>query len=61
MDVNIAIRTLVLSRGEIRLWAGGGIVADSNLQEEYQETFDKAAALLKLLQQAASAAVDRKS
>ncbi|MGZ8228109.1 MAG: aminodeoxychorismate synthase component I [Burkholderiales bacterium] len=53
MDVNIAIRTLVMSRGEIRFWAGGGIVADSRLEDEYQETFDKAAALLKLLQQAA--------
>ena len=49
MDLNIAIRTMVLSRGEIRFWAGGGIVADSNVDDEYQETFDKAAAMLKLL------------
>jgi para-aminobenzoate synthetase component 1 len=56
MDVNIAIRTLVLSRGEIRFWAGGGIVADSKLEDEYQETFDKAAAMLTLLQQAAASA-----
>jgi len=55
MDLNIAIRTLVMSRGEIRFWAGGGIVADSNVQDEYQETFDKAAAMLKLLQQASTA------
>jgi para-aminobenzoate synthetase component 1 len=55
MDVNIAIRTLVLSRGEVRFWAGGGIVADSTMEEEYQETFDKAAAMLKLLQQASTA------
>lgn len=53
MDLNIAIRTLVYSHGEIRCWAGGGIVADSNAQDEYQETLDKAAALLKLLQQSA--------
>jgi para-aminobenzoate synthetase component 1 len=53
MDSNIAIRTLVSSRGEIRFWAGGGIVADSKLEDEYQETFDKAAAMLKLLQQSA--------
>ena len=52
MDVNIAIRTLIASRGEVRFWAGGGIVADSKLEDEYQETFDKAAAMLKLLQQA---------
>lgn len=49
MDSNIAIRTLVHSNGTIRFWAGGGIVIDSDLEEEYQECFDKAAALLKLL------------
>jgi len=54
MDANIAIRTLVYSRGVIRCWAGGGIVADSRLEDEYQETFDKAAAMLKLLQQSAA-------
>lgn len=55
MDLNIAIRTLVLSGGEVRFWAGGGIVADSTMEDEYQETFDKAAAMLKLLQQASTA------
>ena len=55
MDVNIAIRTLVYSGGVIRFWAGGGIVADSRVEDEYQETFDKAAAMLKLLQQSATA------
>ncbi len=54
MDANIAIRTLVYSGGVIRCWAGGGIVADSHLEDEYQETFDKAAAMLKLLQQSAA-------
>ncbi len=49
MDSNIAIRTLVHSGGTIRFWAGGGIVNDSDLDQEYQESFDKAAALLKLL------------
>jgi para-aminobenzoate synthetase component 1 len=51
MDSNIAIRTLVHSHGEIRFWAGGGIVIDSVAEEEYQECFDKAAALLDLLRQ----------
>ncbi len=55
MDLNIAIRTLVYAGGTIRFWAGGGIVADSRLEDEYQETFDKAAAMLKLLQQTAGA------
>ena len=49
MDVNITIRTLVYNQGEIRCWAGGGIVHDSTLDAEYQETFDKAAAMLRLL------------
>ena len=50
MDSNIAIRTLVYSGEEIRFWAGGGIVADSEVQAEYQETLDKAAGMLALLQ-----------
>ncbi len=50
MDTNIAIRTLVHSAGTIRFWAGGGIVNDSVLAEEYQECFDKAAALLEVLE-----------
>lgn len=54
MDLNIAIRTIVYAGGSVRFWAGGGIVADSTLDDEYQETFDKAAAMLKLLQQTAA-------
>ncbi|MGH8582521.1 MAG: aminodeoxychorismate synthase component I [Gammaproteobacteria bacterium] len=49
MDTNIAIRTLVSSAGWIHAWAGGGIVADSDREAEYQETLDKAQALLRLL------------
>jgi para-aminobenzoate synthetase component 1 len=51
MDSNIAIRTLVHSQNTIRFWAGGGIVNDSVVEDEYQESFDKAAAMLDLLQQ----------
>ena len=51
MDTNIAIRTLVFDECRMHCWAGGGIVADSSLEGEYQETFDKAAALLKLFEQ----------
>ncbi len=50
MDSNIAIRTLVHGNGKIRCWAGGGIVADSGMEAEYQETLDKASAMLELLQ-----------
>ena len=49
MDTNIAIRTLVYSAGQIRCWAGGGIVADSQCEAEYQETLDKASAMLGVL------------
>ena len=50
MDTNIAIRTAVYSNGEIRFWAGGGIVADSEMQKEYRETWDKASSMLALMQ-----------
>lgn len=50
MDTNIAIRTLVHSAGTTRLWAGGGIVADSDPESEYRETYHKAAPLLELLE-----------
>ena len=50
IDCNIAIRTLVYAAGEIRCWAGGGIVADSQMEAEYQETLDKAEAMLAMLQ-----------
>jgi para-aminobenzoate synthetase component 1 len=51
MDTNIAIRTLVYSGNKIRCWAGGGIVADSDVAAEYQETLDKAKGMLALLRQ----------
>jgi para-aminobenzoate synthetase component 1 len=50
MDSNIVIRTLVYSDNKIHCWAGGGIVADSEEKSEYQETLDKASAMLELLQ-----------
>ena len=49
MDTNIAIRTLVQSHDTIRFWAGGGIVNDSKVEDEYQESFDKAAAMFQVL------------
>jgi len=50
MDCSIAIRTLLIHAGIARFWAGGGIVADSDCQAEYQECLDKAMPMLKLLQ-----------
>ena len=51
MDTSIVIRTMVHARGMTRLWAGGGIVADSDADAEYRETYHKASALLDLLRQ----------
>jgi para-aminobenzoate synthetase component 1 len=54
MDLNIAIRTLVHHGEYIYAWAGGGVVADSEVEAEYQESLDKAAALLEVLNERAS-------
>ena len=51
MDSNIAIRTLQCQNGEIHCWGGGGIVADSQCEDEYQETYDKVGKFLKVLEE----------
>ncbi|OOZ41772.1 aminodeoxychorismate synthase component I [Solemya elarraichensis gill symbiont] len=43
MDTSITIRTMVHRSGQAHYWVGGGIVADSDPDEEYQECLDKAA------------------
>jgi len=49
MDSSITIRTLICEKNSIYCWAGGGLVADSNVESEYQETFDKVGKILPLL------------
>lgn len=49
LDLNIAIRTIVLRGGRAWFHAGGGIVADSEPEAEYRETLDKARALFAAL------------
>jgi para-aminobenzoate synthetase component 1 len=49
MDTNIAIRTLVQQGNRVYTWAGGGVVADSDVDAEYQESLDKAAAMLAVM------------
>jgi para-aminobenzoate synthetase component I len=50
MDTNIAIRTLVCDQNKIHCWGGGGIVMDSDSQQEYQESIDKIKLLMQTLE-----------
>jgi para-aminobenzoate synthetase component 1 len=55
MDTSITIRTLLCEKNNatkasiIYCWAGGGVVADSKVDAEYQETFDKVNKILPVL------------
>jgi anthranilate synthase component 1 len=49
LDFCIAIRTITIKDGRAGIQAGAGIVADSNPAAEYEETRDKARALLQAL------------
>lgn len=55
MDLSIAIRVLVLTGGRCHFSVGGAVVADSSPRAEYQETIDKARALVTALTSAAHA------
>jgi len=50
LDFCITIRTLVIAGNHAMVQAGAGIVADSNPSAEYQETQDKAKALIRALE-----------
>lgn len=50
MDSSIAIRSLLVKDGRVSCWGGGGIVADSDWQDEYQESITKVKVLLDTLQ-----------
>jgi anthranilate synthase component 1 len=53
MDVCIAIRTLLAKDGLVHVQAGGGVVADSDPDREYEESLHKARALLRAIECAA--------
>lgn len=53
MDLSVVIRTILVSRGRAHVQVGGGIVADSQPHAEYEESMDKAKALLEVLAPAA--------
>lgn len=50
MDISIVIRTFLIKKDRGYFQVGGGIVADSEPEKEYQETLDKAKALIQSLQ-----------
>ena len=49
MDLNILIRTAVVTEGQVHVQTGAGIVADSDPGREYEETLHKAQALLEVM------------
>ncbi len=52
LDTCIALRTAVIKDGMLHVQAGGGVVADSDPEAEWQETVNKAAALFRAAEQA---------
>jgi len=52
LDTCITIRTIVIKGRTAYVQAGGGVVADSKPEKEYQETLNKAKALLKAIEMA---------
>ena len=51
MQMNIAIRTLLCHGGQIHCWGGGGLVADSDCAQEFEETEHKVGGMMRLLEQ----------
>jgi len=60
MDTAIALRTALLKDGKMYVQAGGGVVADSSPEGEYQESINKARALVRAAQEAYKYASDDK-
>ncbi len=52
MDTCITIRTLIIKDGRAYIQAGGGVVADSDPSMEYQETVNKAKAMMRAVEMA---------
>ena len=61
MDNCIALRTAVVKDGVMHVQAGGGVVADSDPEAEYQETINKARALVRAAEEAVKFASERKN
>jgi para-aminobenzoate synthetase component 1 len=54
LDLNIAIRTFLIKGSKAYFQVGGAVVYDSSPEAEYQETLDKARALIDALNMAAN-------
>ena len=54
LDLNIAIRTIVIQNSQLSFHVGAGIVADSIPEREYEETLAKAGALAQTLRATAA-------
>ena len=61
MDTCIALRTAIVKDGEMIAQAGGGVVADSDPDAEYQESCNKARALIRAAEEAAQLAARRRN
>ncbi|MGA7676881.1 MAG: aminodeoxychorismate synthase component I [Dehalococcoidia bacterium] len=60
LDLNIVIRTFIIKDNKAYFQVGGGIIFDSKAEAEYQETLDKAKALIQALRLAPRVAVETK-
>lgn len=52
MDTAITLRTGLIKDGKLHVQAGGGIVAESNAEDEYQESLNKAKAVMRAAEEA---------
>ena len=50
MDTNIAIRTVIADNTALHCWGGGGIVADSDANSEFEESMNKIRLILDTLE-----------
>ena len=50
MDTCITIRSILIKDGKAYVQAGGGVVADSDPEKEYEETMDKAQVIFKAIE-----------
>jgi para-aminobenzoate synthetase component 1 len=58
-DLTLTIRTFAVSDGRVHLWAGGGIVWDSDPEQEIEESWVKARPLLAAVERAAAGGLVR--